>query len=142
MRIWVKSDRLSHLGITIPEIKNAIREQNLVAPGGKFGAEPAPPGTEFTYAVNLPERLKSPEEFGEIVVRTNSDGSQIKIKDIARVELGVEAYEMQTGFNGKPTGLIALYQSPGSNAVELASTIRSEMASLSGSFPPGMDYKV
>lgn len=141
MRIWVKPDRLAHLGITIPEIKSAIKEQNLVAPGGKFGAEPAPPGTEFTYAVNLPERLKSPEEFGEIVVRTNEDGSQIRIKDIARVELGVETYEMTTRFNDQPTGLIALYQSPGSNAVELASNIREEMKMLSGSFPPGLDYK-
>ena len=142
MRIWVKPDRLAHLKITIPEIKNAIKEQNLVAPGGKFGSEPAPPGTEFTYAVNLPERLKSPEEFGEIVVRTNEDGSQIKIRDIARVELGVETYEMNTRFNDKPTGIIALYQSPGSNAVELASTIREEMAELQGSFPPGLDYEV
>lgn len=142
MRIWVKPDRLAHLGITIPEIKNAIKEQNLVAPGGQFGAEPAPPGTEFTYAVNLPERLKSPEEFGEIVVRTNEDGSQIKISDIARVELGVETYAMTTRFNNKPTGMIALYQSPGSNAVELASTIRSEMEDLRSSFPPGLDYEV
>lgn len=142
MRIWVKPDNLAHLGITIPEIKSAIKEQNLVAPGGKFGAEPSPPGTEFTYAVNLPERLRSPEEFGEIVVRTNEDGSQIKIKDIARVELGVETYEMNTRFNDKPTGMIALYQSPGSNAVELASTIRKEMETLSASFPAGLDYKV
>ncbi len=142
MRIWVKPDRLAHAGITIPDIKNAIKEQNLVAPGGKFGSEPAPPGTEFTYAVNLPERLKSPEEFGEIVVRTNEDGSQIKIRDIARVELGVETYEMTTRFNDKPTGMIALYQSPGSNAVELASTIRQEMSELSASFPPGLDYEV
>ena len=142
MRIWVKPDRLAHLGITIPEISNAIREQNLVAPGGKFDSEPAPPGTEFTYTVRLPDRLQDPEEFGEIVIRTTDDGSQVKIKDIARVELGVETYEMNTRFNGQPTGMLAIYQSPGSNAVELAETIRTEVKRLKQKFPPGMEYEV
>ncbi len=142
MRIWVKPDRLAHMGITIPEIKSAIQEQNVVAPGGKFGSEPAPAGTEFTYTVKLPERLQDPEEFGNIVLRTHSDGSQVRIRDVARVELGVETYEMSTRYNGKPTALIAIYQSPGSNAVELASTIREEIETLKKKFPPGMDYKV
>jgi len=83
MRIWIKPDRLSQLGLTVPEIINAINEQNLIVPGGKFGGEPAPPGTEFTYTVRLPDRFNSPEAFENIVVRTNSDGSQVKIKDIA-----------------------------------------------------------
>ena len=80
MRVWIKPDRLAQLGITVPEIINAIRAQSVIVPGGKFGAEPAPPGTEFTYTVRLPERLQSEEEFGEIVVRTTPDGSQVKIK--------------------------------------------------------------
>ena len=83
MRIWVKPDRLAQMGITVPEIMEAINEQNVIVPGGKFGAEPAPPGTEFTYTVRLPERFNSPEEFEAIVIRTNSDGSQVKIGDIA-----------------------------------------------------------
>ena len=83
MRIWIKPDRLSVLGITVPEILNAINEQNVIVPGGKFGAEPAPPGTEFTYTVRLPERFNSPEAFEEIVIRTLDDGSQVKIGDIA-----------------------------------------------------------
>jgi len=70
MRIWIKPDRLAHLGITVPEIIEAIRQQSVIVPGGKFGAEPAPPGTEFTYTVRLPERLQSEKEFGEIVIRT------------------------------------------------------------------------
>ena len=94
MRIWIKPDRLSTLGITVPEIITAINEQNVIVPGGKFGAEPAPPGTEFTYTVRLPERFNSPEAFEEIVVRTLDDGSQVKIGDIARVALGVETYSM------------------------------------------------
>ena len=90
MRVWIKPDRLAHLGISVPEIVDAISSQSVVVPGGKFGAEPAPPGNEFTYTVRLPDRLQDEEQFGEIVVRTTADGSQVKIKHIARVEQGVE----------------------------------------------------
>lgn len=93
MRIWIKPDRLAQMGITVPEIIDAIRQQSVIVPGGKFGAEPAPPGTEFTYTVRLPDRLQSEEEFGEIVIRTTESGSQVKIADVARVELGVETYD-------------------------------------------------
>jgi HAE1 family hydrophobic/amphiphilic exporter-1 len=80
------------LGITIPEIRQAIAEQNISIQGGKFGAEPAPEGTEFTYTVRMPERLQTAEEFGNIIVRNNSDGSQVRISDIANVEPRVETY--------------------------------------------------
>ncbi len=142
MRIWVKPDLLTKLGITIPEMLNAIREQNVIVPGGKFGAEPAPPGTEFTYSVQLPDRLTTEAEFGEIVVRTNSDGSQIKIKDIARVELGVEAYNAFTRLNGDPGAIIAIYQAPGSNAVELKENIVASLDMLSRDFPEDMEYTI
>ena len=142
MRIWVKPDRLAHMGIGIPEIVDAIRAQSVVVPGGKFGAEPAPPGNEFTYTVRLPERLQNEEEFGQIVVRTKADGSQVKIKDIARVELGVETYNAFTRMDGKPCAMIALYQAPGSNAVELAQTARRTMDELARSFPKSMRYDV
>ena len=151
MRIWIKPDRLSVLGITVPEILNAINEQNVIVPGGKFGAEPAPPGTEFTYTVRLPERFNSPEAFEEIVVRTLSNGEQVKIGDIARVDLGVEAYNMipRLGVNlegrdsiPKEAAIIALYQAPGSNAVELAQNIIAEMEDLKSGFPAGMRYDV
>jgi len=142
MRIWVKPDRLAHMGIGIPEIVDAIRAQSVVVPGGKFGAEPAPPGNEFTYTVRLPERLQNESEFGQIVVRTTADGSQVKIKDIARVELGVETYNAFTRMDGKPCAMIALYQAPGSNAVELAQTARRTMDELARSFPKSMRYDV
>jgi HAE1 family hydrophobic/amphiphilic exporter-1 len=142
MRIWIEPDRLAHLGITVPEIMNAIREQSVVVPGGKFGAEPAPPGTEFTYTVRLPDRLQSEKEFGEIAIRTTERGSQVKIKDIARVELGVETYNAFTRLNDKECALIALYQAPGSNAVELAAQIRKTMEELSTSFPESIRYDV
>lgn len=142
MRIWVKPDRLAKLGITIPEIVDAVREQNVIAPGGKFGAEPAPPGTEFTYTVRLPDRLISEEEFGNVVIRSGEDGSQIFIKDVARVELGVETYNAFTRLNKQECAIIALYQAPGSNAVELAQTVRTTMDELAENFPQGITYEV
>jgi HAE1 family hydrophobic/amphiphilic exporter-1 len=142
MRIWVKPDILSKLGITVPEILNAINEQNVIVPGGKFGAEPAPPGTEFTYTVRLPERFNSPEAFEEIVVRTHPDGSQVKIGDIATVKLGVETYSMIPRLNNQTCSIIALYQAPGSNAVELASSIIGEMDQLALNFPESINYDV
>ena len=142
MRIWVKPDRLSQLGLTVPEIIAAINDQNIIVPGGQFGAEPAPVGTEFTYTVRLPERFNSEEAFGDIVVRTQEDGSQIKLKDIASIKLGVESYNMKTRLNGNKTGLIALYQAPGSNATELATTIKTEMEALAKDFPESVDYSI
>jgi len=142
MRIWVKPDRLSQLGLTVPEIINAINDQNVIVPGGKFGAEPAPVGTVFTYTVRLPERFNSEEAFGDIVVRTQGDGSQIKLKDVASVKLGVESYDMKTRLDGNTTGLIALYQAPGSNATELAATIKTEMEVLAKEFPESIKYDI
>jgi len=142
MRIWVKPDRLAHLGITVPEIINAVREQNVIVPGGKFGAEPAPPGTDFTYNVRMPERLVSEEEFGNIVIRTEPDGSQVRIRDVANVELGTESYTTFARFDNQDAALITLYQSPGTNAVELAGKVIQAMDELEASFPEGMYYDV
>jgi len=142
MRIWIKPDILSRLGITVPEIIQAVNEQNVIVPGGKFGGEPAPAGTEFTYTVRMPERFSDPEAFGEIVVRTNSDGSQVKLKDIATINLGVETYNAFTRLNGETCAIIALYQAPGSNAVELAQTVREQMVDISTRFPEGIKYNV
>jgi len=142
MRIWIEPDRLAQLGITIPEIVDAIRAQSVIVPGGKFGAEPAPPGTEFTYTVRLPDRLQAAEEFGEVVVRTTEEGAQVKIKDVARVELGVETYDMYTRMNDKDATIIAIYQAPGSNAVELKERILLAMEELAQRFPEGITYDV
>ena len=142
MRIWIKPDRLSNTGLTITEILNAINQQNVVVPGGKFGAEPAPVGTEFTYTVRMPERFNSPEAFGEIVVRTQEDGSQTKLKDVATINLGVETYSAFTRLNGETTSIIALYQAPGSNAVELAQNVVKEMERLKKDFPETLKYDV
>ncbi|MCF6242159.1 MAG: efflux RND transporter permease subunit [Bacteroidales bacterium] len=142
MRIWIKPDRLSQMGITVPEIINAINEQNVLVPGGKFGAEPATSGTEFTYTVRMPERFNSPEAFGEIVIRTEPNGAQVKLKDIATINLGVETYNAFTRFNGKTCSIIALYQAPGSNAVALKEKVIEEMERLKLDFPESVKYTV
>ena len=142
MRIWVKPDRLAQMGITVSDIQNAINQQNVIATGGQFGAEPAPPGTEFTYSVRLPERFSSPESFGEIVVRTTPEGSQVKLKDIATIDLGVESYNAFTRLNEATCSVIALYQSPGSNAVDLAKQVVVAMEGLKKSFPESISYDV
>ncbi|MEZ4937714.1 MAG: efflux RND transporter permease subunit [Crocinitomicaceae bacterium] len=142
MRIWVKPDRLAQLKMSISEIRGAINQQNTIVPGGRFGAEPAPEGTEHTYTVRLPERFNTPEAFEEIVIRTLDDGSSVKLKDVAEVKLGVERYDALTRLNGKPCAMIALYQAPGSNAVELASQVLTRMDELKLNFPEAMDYDV
>ncbi len=142
MRIWIKPDKLSKMGITVPEILNAINSQNVIVPGGKFGAEPAPPGTEFTYTVRMPERFNSPKTFGEIVIRTMDNGSQVKLKDVATINLGVESYNAYTRFNKETCSIISLYQAPGANAVELKTSILKEMDILAKDFPESIKYTV
>ncbi len=142
MRIWIRPDRLAQMGITVPEIMDALRAQSVIVPGGKFGAEPAPPGTEFTYTVRLPERLQTKKQFGEVVIRTAEDGAQVKIKHVARVELGVETYNAFTRLNDSPCAVIGVYQAPGSNAVELAAKVRATMEELSVSFPESLRYDI
>ena len=113
MRFWVKPDQLAKLNITVPEIINAIKQQNTVNPAGQIGGEPVPAGQEFTYAVRAQGRLETPEEFGQIVLRANPDGSIVRLKDVARIELGAQTYDMIGRFNGKPAAVLALYQLPG-----------------------------
>ncbi len=142
MRIWVKPDILAKMGITIGEITEAIRSQSAIVPGGKLGAEPAPPGTDFTYVIRLPERLQTEEAFNEIIIRTHPDGSQVRIKDIARVELGTESYSAFTSTDKSQSALISIYQSPGSNAVEVAANVNKELERLSQNFPEGVSYSI
>src|SRR5436853_7065720 len=116
IRLWVKPDQLAKLGITVPEIVSAVQSQNTVNPAGQVGSEPAPKGQEYTYSVRARGRRTSPEEFGQIVVRETPDGGIVRVKDVARVELGSQDYTIAGRFNGKPSAIIAVYQLPGSNA--------------------------
>jgi hydrophobic/amphiphilic exporter-1 (mainly G- bacteria), HAE1 family len=142
MRYWIKPDQLAKLGITVPEIVQAIQGQNTVNPAGLIGGEPAPKGQEFTYSVRAQGRLSSPEEFGAIVIRTNPDGSAVRLRDVARVELGAQLYNVQGRFNGKPSAIMAIYQLPGSNALDCANGVKTAMARIKQRFPDGLDYQV
>ncbi|MDB4985217.1 MAG: efflux system, inner rane transporter CmeB [Myxococcaceae bacterium] len=142
MRIWLKPDTMSRLGVTASDIQLAIRSQNIVNPAGQVGAEPAPPGNQLTYTVRAQGRLVQPEEFANVIVRENSDGSLIRISDLARVELGALNYGQYGSFEGKPAAVLAAFQSPGSNALDVAQNIRNSLEELKKRFPPGMEYKV
>ena len=142
MRLWVKPDTLSKLGITVPEIVSAIQSQNTVNPAGKAGGEPAPKGQEYTYTVLAQGRLVSPEEFGNIVVRETPDGATVRVRDVARMELGAQDYSISGRFNGKPGAIIAAYQLPGSNAVDAAAGVKRLMAQMKERFPEDMDFAV
>src|ERR1700721_911075 len=142
MRCWVKPDQLANLGITIPEIINAINAQNTVNPAGQIGSEPVPPGQEFTYTIRAPGRLPSAEEFGNIIIRAQPNGSIVRLREVARVELGAQTYNILGRFSGKPAALLAVYQLPGSNAVAAAEGVRKFMEEAKTRFPPGLDYSV
>jgi hydrophobic/amphiphilic exporter-1 (mainly G- bacteria), HAE1 family len=142
MRVWVAPDTIANMGLTVTDLVNAISAQNVVNPAGTMGGEPAPPGQQLTYTVRARGRLMTAEEFGDIVVRANADGSLVRLRDVARIELGVENYNMQAYTNGTPAALIALYQVPGSNALEAAKRAKTTMARLAERFPPDMQFGV
>jgi HAE1 family hydrophobic/amphiphilic exporter-1 len=142
MRLWVKPDRLAKLGITVPELVSAIQAQNAVNPAGQVGGEPSPKGQEYTYSLRVQGRLKSPEEFGEIIVRESPDGGIVRLRDVARMELGSQDYSLSGRINGKPGAIIAVYQLPGSNAVDAARGVRKVMDEARKRFPQDVDYLV
>jgi len=142
MRLWVKPDQLSKLNITVSDIVNAIQAQNTVNPSGQVGGEPAPGNQQFTYALLAQGRLTSPDEFGNIVVREAPNGGTVRVKDVARVELGAQSYALLSRFNGKPSAIVAVYQLPGSNAVQTVAGVRKLMAQMKQRFPQDVDYAV
>jgi HAE1 family hydrophobic/amphiphilic exporter-1 len=142
MRFWVKPDQLARLGLTVGDVTSAIQSQNTVNPAGEIGAEPAPAGQQFTYSVRVQGRLTSPEEFGQIVVRENPDGSVVRLKDVARIELGAQTYNVQGRLNGGPSAILAIYQLPGSNALDAANGVRKAMTELKQRFPQDLDFTV
>jgi HAE1 family hydrophobic/amphiphilic exporter-1 len=142
MRMWVKPDQLAKLGVTVPDIITAIQAQNTVNPAGKVGGDPIPKGQEFTYAVLAQSRLVSPEEFGRIVIRETPDGGTVRVRDVARIELGSQDYSVGGRFNGRPSAVLALYQLPGSNAVDAAAAANKLMAQMKERFPQDLDFVV
>jgi hydrophobe/amphiphile efflux-1 (HAE1) family protein len=142
MRVWLMPDKLASLGITPSDIYNAIQEQNAQAPAGRIGAEPAPKGQESQFNVRAQGLLKSPEEFAEIIVRSNNDGSQVKIKDVGRVELGAQTYDLRARLNKAPAGALGVYLAPGANALQTADNVKAILEEAADRFPPDMEYSI
>lgn len=142
MRFWVRPDTLASLGITVSDIVAALTNQNKVNPAGQIGAEPVPRGQQFTYTVRAQGRLLTAEEFGDVVVRANPDGSIVRMKDVARVELGAQTYNQIGRLNGNPAAIIAIYQLPGSNAIDTMNSAKQLMDELKTRFPEDLDYNI
>jgi hydrophobic/amphiphilic exporter-1 (mainly G- bacteria), HAE1 family len=142
MRFWVRPDQLAKLNVTVSDIVNAVNAQNTVNPAGQIGGSPVPQGQEFTYTVIAKGRLVSVEEFGNIIIREDSNGAIIRLKDVARIELGEQFYNLVGRFNGKPAAVVVINQQIGSNALDTVKQLRAEMKKLSGRFPAGLEYDV
>src|SRR5271157_308379 len=142
LRIWVDPNKLASLNITTPEIENAILAQNTVNPAGQVGGEPIPPGQAYTKTVLAQGRLITEEQFGNIVIRAEPNGAYVRVRDVGRVELGAQTYSTTSTFNSKPAAVLAIYQLPGSNAVEAAKGVRQLMEQLKERFPSGLNYTI
>ena len=142
MRVWIKPDQLAKLNLTVPDITNAIREQNVLVPAGQIGGPPAPPGTDFTYTVQSSGRLERAEQFGEVVVRSNPDGSQVLMKDVSRIELGTQNYLINSRLDGAETAVIQLYQLPDANGLEVAQQVIAAVEGISERFPDDIEYVI
>lgn len=142
IRVWVRPDQLAKLGVTATDVINALQVQNNVNPAGQIGGEPVPNGQQFTFTVRTQGRLVTPEEFGNIVIRANPDGSVLHLRDVARVELGSQTYNLTARYNNAPAGMMAVYQLPGSNAVQTAAAVTKRLQQLSTTFPSGMRYDI
>ncbi|MEW5733375.1 MAG: efflux RND transporter permease subunit [Thermodesulfobacteriota bacterium] len=142
MRLWVEPDRLAKLKITVSDIIAAVQAQNTVNPAGRIGDEPAPPGTEFSFAIRAQGRLETAEEFGQIVLRANKDGSVVRLSEVADIELGTQTYGVRGRLDGKPAAVLAIYQLPGTNAIEAVDAVNKALDKAAASFPPDMAYVV
>jgi HAE1 family hydrophobic/amphiphilic exporter-1 len=142
MRIWLDPEKLASLGITPTDISNAIKEQNAQSPAGRIGAEPAPKGQESQYNVRALGLLKDPKEFEDIIIRASTDGKQVKIRDVGRVELGAQTYDLRARLNKAPAGALGVYLAPGANALETADNVKKILEEAKLRFPPDMDYEI
>ena len=140
MRIWLRPDVLDYYNLSTSEIVEAISAQADIYPTGAFGAEPAPDNTTYTYTVTMPPQMSSPEEFGNILIKTTSDGKQIRLSDVADVSLGSETYGTLSRFGDQPTTVIVIYQQPNSNAVSVGKAVKEEMQRISERLPDGVEF--
>ncbi|MBR6655970.1 MAG: efflux RND transporter permease subunit [Alistipes sp.] len=142
MRVWLRPDLLAYYNISVSEILSAISTEAGIYPAGKFGAEPTPPSTQYTYTVTMPRQISTPEEFGNILLRTTERGTQVRLHDVATVELGNQNYGASSRFGDKPTTIITIYQEPNSNAVALGEAVKTKMSELAERMPDGVEFEV
>ena len=142
MRVWLRPDLLAYYNISVNEILSAIATEAGIYPAGEFGAEPTPDTTQFTYTVTMPRQISSAEEFSNILLRTTEKGQQVRLRDVASVELGNQTYGSSSQFGDKPTTIITIYQEPGSNAVALGKAVKAKMSELAERMPDGIDTEV
>jgi HAE1 family hydrophobic/amphiphilic exporter-1 len=142
MRVWIRPDQLSKLNLTVSDIIMAIQEQNVLVPAGQIGGEPAPPNNEFTYTVQTGGRFETPEQFGEVVVRSNPDGSQVLLKDVSRIELGAQNYLYKVRLDGQASAMLQIFQLPDANGLEVANQIFAAMERISERFPDDLEYVI
>ncbi len=142
MRVWIRPDQLAKLNLTVPDITSAIQQQNVLVPAGQIGGPPAPPGTEFTYTVQTAGRFETAEQFGNVVVRSNPDGSQVLLKDVARIELGTQNYLLNMRLDGAPTAVLQVFQLPDANGLEVAENVLAAMEGMAQRFPNDLDYAI
>lgn len=142
MRIWLDPEHMASLDITTSDVANALNEQNVIVAAGKLGQAPNQPDQQFTYTIKTQGRLSDPEEFGNIIIRANPDGSYVRIKNIARVEMGSQNYEGVAKFNNDDTAFLIIYQQPDANAMSVAKNVKATMAELAAQMPEGIDYEI
>ena len=141
MRVWLRPDVLNYYNLSVSDVMSAISVEAGLYPAGQFGAEPTSPTTQYTYTVTMPKQLSSPEEFGNILLKTTPKGEEVRLRDVAEVELGNESYGTSSRFGDKPTTIITIYQEPSSNAVALGKAVKEKMNSLAERFPDGVAYE-
>jgi len=142
MRIWLDPDKLRARNLTTGDVVNALREQNVQVAAGQLGQSPAPKGQDFQYTINTFGRLQSAEQFGDVIVKTDSGGRLTRIKDVARVELGAQSYDLSAQLDGKPSVALGVFQTPDANSLQVAERVEAKMAQLSKNFPQGMEYQI
>ena len=142
MRIWLNPNKMAALGVTVSDVQAALKEQNLIVAAGKLGASPAPVNQQFEYSIQAKGRLKTPDEFGDTIIRATNQANFVRLSDIGRIELGSKDYGFDARLNGKDTAFVVIYQLPDANATEVAERVKAEMEKLSERFPDGLEYSL
>ena len=142
MRLWLRPDRMASLGLTVSEVQAALQEQNTIVAAGKLGAAPSAPSQQFEYSIQAKGRLKTPEEFGQTIIRSSKDGNFVRLNDIARIELGAASYSTTAKLNQQDTAFIVIYQLTEANATQVAADVKARMAELAKQLPDGVEYSI